>query len=314
MAAIGKISMIKKEADPRIISLTNSLRSHGLQRFPGTYRTIFPYKENNDTYRTGLDENAAYIDRISDTNLREAEKSRVKKMRERLEKELKISLAPDSDYYRFNSKSTIKVEPFMLGGKDMVFDLSDPFQAITFAWLRVHPVIAPSMEAYLRGDVSSDTQYFVNDDEAEAKINYDKRKTINTAIGKLDAMSIEKRKKIARLMDLPYSDDTKEEVVYNGLDNLIRLNEMPSGAYKGKLPVRIFTELADLNSELLDVKDLVEQAFKNNIYRLNKGKVYEGELLYAPSQEDLIDSLLDPANQKDRLALEQKLKINKLKA
>lgn len=303
---VGKISMIKKEPQPGVISLTNSLREKGLQRFPGTTRTIPTYKENDGTYRTGLDEDAIYIRRISDPSLQAAEKKRVRDLRQRLEKELNVDLSPNSSYY--------KGRFFVLKDKDMIFDLTDAEQAVTFAWLRVHPVIAPSMESWTLGEVSADTQYFVNDDEQENKITYDRKKTLNDAIVKLNALTSEKKKKIARLMDLPYSDNTTEEVVYNGLDNLIRLSQMPSGAYKGKLPVTIFTMLVELNSELLDVKDLVEQAFKANIYRLKKGnKVYEGELLAWESKEDLVDHMIDPKNQADRLALEKKLNFNKLK-
>jgi hypothetical protein len=313
MAQYGRISMIKKDPQPGVITLTNALRENGYQRFPGTGRLISPFKENNGTYRTGLDENALYIRNIIDPEVREAEKRRVGALRKKLEQEIGFSLAPDSDFYRFDSNSPQKAGFFKLTDKDSVFDLSDPFQAVTFAWLRVHPIIASSLEAYNRGEFLPETQYFVNDDEAEAKISYSKKKSLNDAIGKLNSLSLERRRKIGRLMDLPHTDDTMEQVVYNDIDNLLRLADMPSGAYKGQTPLKIFNMFVDLNAESLDVKDLIEQAFRSNIYRMKKGKVYEGEFVAFESKDDLFDHLIDEANQKDRLELEKKLKVNKLK-
>lgn len=311
--ATGKISMIVREHDPMVVSFENSLRKYGYERAPGTKRIIFPFKENNGSYRTGLDEEALYIRRIPNKELREAEITRVKALRKELEDSTGIDLSPKSKYYNYASDLDVKVSGFKLTDSDSIFNLDDPHEAITFAWLRVHPAIAPSMESYLAGEVSPETQYFVNDDYVQMKTNYDKKKILNDAIVKLNALSIDKRKKIARLMDLPYSENTKEEAVYVGLNDLLHLREMPSGAYKGQTPIKIFNMLAELNSELLDVSDLVEQAFRGNIYRYKKGKVYEGEQLAFESKEELIDHLVDPKNQSDRMALETKLNVHKLK-
>lgn len=312
--ATGKISIIKKDFDPKVQSFDNSLAMHGLQRAPGTYSLKFPYKENNGKYRTGLDPEASYIRRMTDKNLKEIEIARVTALRDRLQEELQIDLSPTSSYYNYNSNATLKVSPYKLDNSDAVFDLSNPHQAITFAWLSVHPTIAPSYEAYASGSVSADTQWFVNDDDAETKIVYGKKKSLNSAIVKLDSLSLEKRKKIARLMGLPYSNDSKEDTIYNGLDNLIRLDQMPSGTYKDRSPIDIFTTLVNLNSDVLDVSDLVEQAFRANIYRFNKGKVFEGELEAWSSKNELIDHLLDTKNQNDRLALEKKIQLKNIQS
>ena len=145
MAQFGRISMIKKAPQPGVNTLTNALRENDYQRFPGTARMIPPYRESNGKYRTGLDENALYIKNIVDPDIREGERRRVAELRKKLEAEVGFDLGPESDFYKFNSKSTNKAGFFKLTDKDSVFDLSDPFQAITFAWLRVHPIIASSL-------------------------------------------------------------------------------------------------------------------------------------------------------------------------
>jgi hypothetical protein len=67
------------------------------------------------------------------------------------------------------------------------------FQEIAF-WLRVHPTIASSHQAWERGDYPADTQFYVADEEVENKLYL--RKTINKAISKFDAMTPEKKKKL----------------------------------------------------------------------------------------------------------------------
>lgn len=313
MANVGKISIIKKEYEAGGMTFMNSLRQNGYQRPPGTKKTIFPYKENNGDYRTGLNELAAHVLSIPDKTLREDEQRRIKALRESLEFALQISLGPKSKYYNFASDSPIKVDPFKLGEDDALFDLNDPISAVTFAWVSVHPAVAPSLEAYNRGDVLADTQYFVNDDQAENKAVYDKKRILNDAIVKLNSLSSDRKKKIARLMELPYSDNTSDEVVYNALDSLIRTREMPSGPNKGRLPVDIFNSFVAMSSDTLDVQDLVDQAIKTNIYRYVKGKLKEGEHVAWQSKEELLDHMMDVKNQADRLELEKRIQINKLK-
>lgn len=311
MGKIGKISEIPKEYG-NTISLQNSLRQNGYNRFPGASIMLLPYRQSDRSYRTGLDENARHIQLLPKGEIRDAEMKRVKELREKLEMALHTKLSPTSDYYNFTSQAEPRVSHYKMQ-KNNLFDLDDPIQAVTFAWLSVHPAVAPSLEAYHRGDVSSDTEFFVNDDEVESKMEYSKKKELNDAIGALGAMSLEKRKKIGRLMELPFTDDAKEAVVYNALDNLLHTQTMGDGQHKGSSPLRVFNMYLSLSADALDVRDIVEQALKDNVYRIKKGgKVYEGELLLWESKEALIEHLLDTKNQADRLELEKKLKIKKL--
>ena len=49
-----------------------------------------------------------------------------------------------------------------------------------------------------------------------------KKQLINKAIIKFDNITIDKKRKVARLLGLPVTEDTKEEVVYNQIDNLLK--------------------------------------------------------------------------------------------
>lgn len=321
MGKIGKISAITKEfRNSQIQSLDSELNRQGMTRIPGTGVFRFPYKELSGLYRTGLDPEAAYIKRILDNTERELEIERVTKLREKLELALGgIDLGPRSTFWNYSlSKSQddmAHVQPFKLQDGDNYYDLQIPFQELTFSWLRVHPTIASSLQAYQQGLYPADTQFYVHDAEVENAVMYKKKQIINKAIVKLDGMAPTRRIKVARLLGLPIVDGTKEEVVYNLIDNLLKQTEFKDGSHRGLDPVKIFTQYADMKENLLHIKDLVKQAIAHSIYRSQKsGRIYEGEFEIATSQEELVKALSDDSNQEDLIILEDKLKIKKIAA
>jgi hypothetical protein len=319
MGKIGKISTLKKEYNnSQLQTMQGGLARKGLTRIPGTGVFKYPYKELDGQYRTGLDVNAAYIRRIADKLEQELEIERVKELRERLEKALgDVDLGPRSKFWNYglstSTDDTLHVQPVKLMDGDNFFDLSQPLQEIAFAWLRVHPTIASSYQSWERGEYPADTQFYVADDEIENAVMFKKKQLINKAIIKFDAMSPEKKKKVARLLGLPVSDDTKEDVVYNQVDNLLKQTEFKNGKYQGLNPVEIFGRFADMKENLLHIKDLVKQAIIHSVYRIKpNGKVYEGEFEIASDEDDLIKFLADEDNQDQLLTLEGKLKTKKL--
>lgn len=321
MGKLGIISTIKREyRDSRIQTLDSELNRKGMTRIPGTGVFKFPFKEMDGKYRTGLDPEAAYIRRISDQTERELEVERVNKLREKLQDALGgIDLGPRAEFWNYaKSRGTtdmVHVQPVKLLDGDNYYDLDSVFQELTFSWLRVHPTIASSLQAWERGEFPADTQFYVVDKAKENAILYKKKQIINKAIVKLDDMIPSRRIKVARLLGLPVTDDTPEEFVYNQIDNILKQTEFAEGKYKGLDPVKIFTSFADMNDDLLHIKDLVKQAIQHSIYRVQaSGRIYEGEVEISTSEEELIKYLADKYNQEDLIILEDKLKGKKLAA
>lgn len=320
MGKIGKISTIKKEYNnSQLQTMQGGLSAKGMTRIPGTGVFKYPYKEFDGQYRTGLDPNAMYIKRIQDPTERELEVERVTKLRDKLEKALGIDLGPRSTFWNYalstSTEDTRHVQPYKLIDGDNFFNLDIPLQELTFSWLRVHPTIASSYQSWERGEFPADTQFYVADDEIENAVLFKKKQLINKAIVKFDAMTPEKKRKVGRLLGLPVTDDTKEEVVYNLVDNVLKQTEFKSGKYSGMSPVEIFNRFADMKENLLHVKDLVKQAVSHSIYRVKaNGKVYEGEFELAKDEDDLVKFLVDDDNQESLITLEQKLKSKKLAA
>lgn len=317
MSNTGRISAIKKEYNStQQQTLDSGLANRGMTRIPGTGVFKFPYKELSGKYRTGLDPDAAYIRRIQDPTEQAIEKKRVQKLKEELEVELGIDLSSNSSFWNYalsmGSNDQSHVQPVKLLDGDNYFDLTIPFQKLTFAWLRVHPTIASSYQAWERGEYPAETQFYVFDDEIENAVTYKKKQHINKAIVKFDNMSITRKRQVARLMGLPITDETKEEVVYNLVDNILKEGEFKKGPNKGLSTVEAFNRLAEMADSLLIVKDLVGLAIQNSIYRERPdGAIYEGEVEVAKDKETLISKLVDDDNQDLLLALKKKLQIKK---
>lgn len=311
MGITKKISPIKKTYSQDFHTLESSLAKYGYYRFPGTKRTFLPFKEAG-RYRTGLDEKAPYLMKLSKEE-REAEIERIRADRKRLEELTGFDLSPTSDYYNYGSNlpEDEKVTPVKIGTQDKFFNLSEPMQEITWNWIKVHPAVAPSLDAVRRGEIHPDSvQYFIADDEAEIRNTFAIKKKLNQAISLNDDLTPTKRKQIARLMGLPVAGNAKDEQVYNLIDTSLKEGEFISGEHKGINAVSLFLDLVGMKDDRLRVKDLVKMALANNIYRERaNGRIYEGENEVASSVNALVDLLLKDENQEDLFALEKKLRI-----
>ena len=321
MGKLGKISTIKKDYNSSgLQTMQGGLSQRGLTRIPGTGVFKYPYKELDGKYRTGLDPKASYISRILDPTEKELEIERVTALLAKLQSSLgDIDLGPRAAFWNYGmSKSTedmLHVQPVKLLDGDNFFDLATPYQELAFSWLRVHPTIASSHQAYERGDYPADTQFYVADEEIENAVIFKKKQLINKAITKFDLMTPEKKRKVARLLGLPVNEDSKEEVVYNLVDNVLKQTEFKSGKFQGLSTVEVFNRFAEMKENLLHIKDLVKQAVSHSIYRIKpNGKVYEGEFEIALDEEELVKFLADDDNQDQLLTLEGKLKTKKLAA
>lgn len=311
----GKISVINKDYTNAFPNIDTSLRRKGLSRIPGTGLTILPYKERNGYYRTGMDSNAIYIERMRTEEEREIEKARAQKEFDELKKLTRLDLTPQSQFYNFaaNVPDENKVGPIKLLDGDNIFNLEDPMQRIAWNWLRVHPKIASSYQAYQRGDYPADTQFYVCDDDVETSVEHKKRTLINKAIVVLEGMAPDKRKKVARLMGLPVSASTKEDVVYNLLDGILKEQQIKEGQHKGENSVNLFNKLSVMDEKILNVKDVIEQAIRHSVYRIRSGgRVFEGENEVAKDREELLKFLMDDDHQMDLLALTDKLQVKKI--
>lgn len=291
MGRIGKISSIKKSYPKGANTIESTLaNTYGKNRIPSTGIRKFPYRNANGSYRTGLED--------------------MNEERQRLEEATKLTLSPDSDYYNFTSNAKTKTEGYKLTEGDNVFNLEDPWQAIIYYWLSAHPTIASSLEAYESGEFPADTEFFVNNIELEAERQYKKDLEETKAIVKLQSLSTDKAKKVARMLGFPVTDSTKYEFVYSQLLGFIKEGTVKLGPYKGLNAISKFNQFADMKDEEIHVSDLVEQAVKHNIFRVAAGgRIMKGDAEIAKSKEDYVDYLRSKKGQEQLMSLETDLGV-----
>lgn len=314
-ANIAKINSIKRVSGSEEKTTANSLATKGYNRQPGAFVRLVPYKEADGRYRTGLDEKGAYIDKFPKEQ-QVIEREKVLALRKKLEDATKMNLDSRSDYYSGvygPNYGTRKVaESVKLKDGENVFNLDDPFQAITFAWLSCHPMIAMSYEHYRTGKAGPNVQYYVSNPEVEDKIVYNENKAINKAIVELDEMTPEKMKMVGKLLGLPISDNDSEPQVYNQLDKFIKSGEIKTGDNKGFRAVALFHNVVNLKDDLMAVKATIKDAISLGVYRKKAGVVYEGEASIADDEDMLLRRLASAKGQTEYLALEKKIQDKKL--
>lgn len=316
MGRIGRILPIQKEYNKLSTSLDACLSSHGFTRFPGTHLKIGPAKAPNGDFITGLDPNAAYIRRMP-KEAAEIERKRVTDLRQDLEAQTGLDLSPRAPYYKemFNDslEQSARATYIMLKDEPNIFNLDNPYEAITWAWLCRHPLIASSYQAWERGEYPSSTKFYVADEDVEQEIAYKKHQEEAKAISMLESMSIEDRKKVARLLGKPVKDDTKETFVYNVLYKWIKQSEIGEGQYRGGNPITIFMNIAQLDSKILAIRDLIAQAISLDIYRKDPdGTLREGGHEIAKNESDYAIELCKSKNQDKVVVLSDKVSAKKL--
>lgn len=333
MATIAKILPLPVTVKPGEMTMQNALAERGFMRHPGTGLGFPPLRSPNGKYLTGLDENADYIERMLDPKAKEIERSKIRERRDRLEKasgfisdpnnrEL-TGLGPRAPYYSkvfesgdgktvTNNKTgeTHSVAPRvkLVDGANL-FNFGDPQAEIQYWWvIQNKDIIATSEAEWKAGRCKSTVQFYISNAEEEAAAIYSEKKAANTAIQNLEKMSIEKRKKVAKLIGLPVTDNDKEQIVYNLLDSFIHQGEITTeGENKGQRSVVFFNRVSDLSDDLLDIKTLVKEALNMRVYVKKSQFIYEGEQLVYNNEDEMVKDLSLPSKQMERKALEIKV-------
>jgi hypothetical protein len=308
MGRVGIISPVKQDWSNSKNLFMSTLSDHGMSRFPGTGVTKVPYKERGGKYRTGIDPKAAWIKTLPKIE-QEIEIERAKKELEEIQDEMDgVDLSPTSKFWNWTaiekdgSPIDRRIMPVTLKDMDNIFDFSDVMRRLAFNYVRVHPTIGRSLDLVMKGftqpGVGYKAEFYVKDEELEDRLIYEKKKLFNDAKAALTSLSPTRKKQIARLMGQHVVDDTKEEAVYNILDDKISKIDA----------ARTFLELTKVKAGILTIKDIVKQALTCGVLRINRGdKIYRGEALLAESEADLVSYLLEDKNLEELKMLEKEI-------
>lgn len=312
--ATGKISAIRRQFAPDMTTLGSVLSEKGMTRSPGTKMGIAPYKEATGEYRTGLDPNAKYIARLAEED-RITELAKINEWREIIKSSL------GEEFFEGEGRATFYKDMFhpekvntdlvcqkaMLSDGDNLFNLEDVFKLIQFAYLRVHPIfVARSFTDYQKGKCPDTVRYYVNDEDAETKIEYQNDLLVDQAVSALKDLTTSEKIKIARLCGLTISYESTEEIAYTSLRKWLQIANHKSGDRLHN--VKLFNKINSLSPETRQIRYLIDLAFSYNIYRSKAGRVFDGGNEVAESKEALAELLAKPKYQKDLDSLEERIK------
>jgi hypothetical protein len=314
MARIAKILPLPVNFKQGEMTMQNALAEKGYMRHPGTGIGMCPVQGLDGKYLTGLDPDASYIRRMRATNPEAAtrEAAIVQERRDRLEAVTGLDLGPRSEYYsgvygsKFNS-GQVATRVKLIDG-DNTFNFSNPHKEIEFWWLtQIIDLIAPSQEEWKKGNCKSTVQFYISNPEAEASIIYAQNMTITKAVETLRQMSVDRQRKVAKLIGLAITDNDKPEIVFNALYTMISKGSVENGEYKGQNSVDLFNRIAGMTDKLLSVRSLVREAIQLRVLSKRNGIIYEGEAAIAQSEDQLIDEMSLDSKQMERLALETRV-------
>lgn len=307
MNNIRKITTVKRKSNAKGGSIRDSLLKEGLSRIPGARMLLTPWKEENGQYRTGLDEDALYLRRLTQEQ-KESELSVIKMLKEKANDLFPgIDLSPRAPFYtdifKHYEKENVGKTVKMKDG-DNLFNLDKAYDLIAYAWLRVHPFVAPSGLLVNTGEYSR-CDYYVNDIDVEIETKFKIQTRIATAIASLSAMNPSRLRKIARQCGFAVTEVDKQEPIFVKMYEFI--NES-MGANKSN-NLRLFESVDGLTQEALDIRDIVKRGFVYGVFKNFKQAVFQGDTRVAANEDELLEKLTDTNNQDMLLNVQQELKI-----
>lgn len=314
MGKVGKISPIKREyAQSAKNTIAGSLAHNGLTRIPGTTYKFVIHKEPNGAYKTGLNPDADYILKMSPEEA-EQERERIGEWLKFLNERVPhLDLSPRGEYYTkmmdyFGKRDAWEkaVQPYDMKDDTNIFNLEDPFQLITYAWLRVDHRVAPSYQSWRLGKCSPKCSFFVDDEEFQSKVEYKHKTAINKAISLMSAMTAYDQRKVARLLGLPATPNTTDEQVYNLLDEYIKSSTPKNGIKLAN--INNFMKVAEYKQENLNIRFFIKQALDFNIYRKKGERIYEGENEIGATEEEVVLFMSNPKNSEELSLLQDKIR------
>lgn len=291
------------------MSIAGALKKNGLSRFPGTRILITPAKDIDNSYLTGLDENANYIRKMSAANAK-IEKGVVKAYLEKAQQFYpNLDLGPRSEYWgkciqKWGDENFAPVT-FMKEG-DNNFDLDNPTEFMQFCYLRVHPLIASSLKGY-KASRSRKELFYVSDDNIEVKETYQTIQAITKATAKLGSLDFATMKKVAGQLGFSYNEHSKEESIFTMIYEFIKEAENDTSKI---VNITKFNEFVSMDTRILDSLDTVNEAIKNGVIRKGKGGIiYRGNNRLADSIEEYEAKMVTKEAKEDLLDLQKEIKL-----
>lgn len=263
-------------------SLVGNLNAIGKTRAPGARSFITIKSDGFGNYLTGLDENARKFLTL-DPEVAAEVKEQIKAKRLRLEAALGVDLGPKSEYWE-------KIPPYAMLDEDNIFDLSDPSQEVTLAWLgEIKSLISPSLEE-IKSTKNYGAEFYIYSPEELIEKDFSKKKRVNEAVQTLDKLGELELRRVQYLLNLNVPNSSPYSEVYNTVDEYLREPKQ----YGASDPIDNFNKVVSYDSETLNIKFLTKQLIESRLLKQIGDSIMEGNNVIAKSVQDFEIQLKEP--------------------
>ena len=197
---------------------------------------------------------------------------------ERLGEKLRIDLSPSSPFW-----STFHIK---LGSKDLILDITDPYEELKYLFLKNHKRIADGL-----ADRKPTANYVIINEESEAKEENKRNQLKRRALRELDKLSIGDMRKCLRILGNK-ADEVSNEIVEQRLSNIVESD-----------PFTFIDKWVDNKKK--ETEYLVQDAVAKNVIRKNKNVYKYGTDIIGHNLEAAIDYLDNPTNQDLKFTITQ---------
>ena len=197
---------------------------------------------------------------------------------ERLGEKLRIDLSPSSPFW-----STFHIK---LGSKDLILDITDPYEELKYLFLKNHKRIADGL-----ADRKPTANYVIINEESEAKEENKRNQLKRRALRELDKLSIGDMRKCLRILGNK-ADEVSNEIVEQRLSNIVEND-----------PSTFIDKWVDNKKK--ETEYLVQDAVAKNVIRKNKNVYKYGTDIIGHNLEAAIDYLDNPTNQDLKFTITQ---------
>ena len=282
--------------NPRASSLGLGTEENGFRsKLPNTYEKV-QARIRGGRWLTGLDENAMHINAIKDADAREAERTRVRNLRESLELLVGKDLSGTSKFWD---------DYFVTIKSDRPYDMNDPYQVIDYNILIASKAVAPSLKDTFHVDYN-DARFYVARENEDVSDKVSKGKRYAEAVASLLELvkTPDKAVLIGKYLGLHVSNQTPPDNLWDAFKTKIDMDDKIG--FIDKFHIALSKSPEELSTALI-----MDDAFKYQVIRYRDGLYQRGNITLGREKAEVLKFLTDIKNSGELLSIQEEVETKR---
>lgn len=273
---------------------TLGLKEQGRSKMPNCVDIIQPGKGLDGRWKTGLDELATDVTRISDSKEREKKKLEVKNEREELERLLNVDLSGVSKFWE---TFFIEINP------KVPLDLDIPLDRVKYNIICHSDAVAPSMKAAY--DMKyKDAKYYISREFEEVGDRVARQMKQDEAGSALLILikNHDKAVVVGRFLDLPINNNMPQDNMYDTFRTYLNNDDKLGSLDK-------FLNALKKTPEELSIKLLYADAIKFRVIRYNDGLYQRGTITMGKTPDEVVAWLSNVTHSGELMSIKEEVDL-----